>query len=87
MFSTTTIESSTTRPTEMVMAPRVKMLSEYPAACMPMKVSRIEVGIEMAVTSVDRTDSKKMRMMMTAKMRPSVPSTASASIELSMNGA
>ena len=26
MFSTTTIESSTTRPIEMVMAPRVRML-------------------------------------------------------------
>ena len=54
---------------------------------MPMKVSRIEVGMEMAVTSVERTDSRNSRMTMTAKNRPSVPSVASASIELSMNGA
>lgn len=54
---------------------------------MPMKVSSTEVGIEMAVTIVERTDSRNTRMTMTAKTRPSVPSVASASIELSMNGA
>ena len=32
MFSSTTIESSTTRPTAIVSAPRVRMFSEYPPA-------------------------------------------------------
>ena len=41
----------------------------------------------MAVTSVERTDIRKMRMMMTAKTSPSRPSCASASIDCSTNGA
>ncbi|CAB4571960.1 unannotated protein [freshwater metagenome] len=74
MFSITTIESSTTRPMAIVNAPRVRMFSEYPNACKPMKVMSTEVGIEMAVTRVDRTETKKTRIVMTAKSRPSKPS-------------
>ena len=42
-----------------------------------MKVMSTEAGIEIAVTSVDRTDSRNTRMTITAKISPSVPSVAS----------
>jgi hypothetical protein len=87
MFSITTIESSTTRPIAIVSAPRVRMLSEYPNAWSPTKVISTLVGIEIAVTSVERTDIRKIRMTMTAKTRPRSPSCASASIDCSTNGA
>ena len=54
---------------------------------MPMKVRSTEVGIEMAVTSVERIDRRKTRITMTAKKRPRRPSVASDSIDFSMNGA
>ncbi len=57
MFSITTIEASTTRPIEIVIAPRVRMFSEYPNACRPMNVISTLVGIEIAVTIVERIDS------------------------------
>ncbi len=81
MFSITTIESSTTRPMAIVSAPSVRMLSEYPNAWMPMNVIRTLVGIEIAVTSVARTESRNTRMTSTAKNRPRRPSCASASID------
>ena len=87
MFSITTIESSTTRPIAIVSAPSVRMFSEYPKAWIPMKVMRTLVGIEIAVTSVERTDSRKIRITITAKTRPSSPSWASDSIDCWMNGA
>ena len=71
MFSITTIESSTTRPIAMVSAPSVMMLSEYPKASMPMKVMSTQAGIEIAVTRVERTDSRKTRITITAKRSPS----------------
>ena len=54
---------------------------------MPTKVMSTETGMEMAVTSVDRTERRKTRITMTAKMRPSTPSTARLLIDSSMNGA
>ena len=87
MFSTTTIESSTTRPIEMVTAPIVRMLSEKSLAHIPMNVSNNDVGIDTAVTRVDRTDMRKIRMMMMAKAKPRRPSTASDSMLFSMKGA
>ncbi len=52
-----------------------------------MKVISTEAGIEIAVTIVERIESRKTRMTMTAIARPSMPSTASDSIDCSMNGA
>ena len=52
-----------------------------------MKVMSTEVGMEMAVTSVARTDSRKTRITSTAKARPSSPSCVSESIDCWMNGA
>ena len=54
---------------------------------MPMNVMSTETGIEIAVTSVERTDSRNTRMMITANARPSRPSVASELIDCSMNGA
>ena len=81
MFSMTTIESSTTRPMAIVRAPRVRMLREYPTLCRPMNVMSTEVGIEIAVTSVARTESRNNKITSTAKPRPSRPSWVSASID------
>ncbi|CAB4589387.1 unannotated protein [freshwater metagenome] len=87
MFSTTTIESSTTRPIEIVTAPIVRMLSEKLLAHIPMNVSNNDVGIDTAVTSVDRIDNRKTRITMIAKTNPRSPSIASDSMLFSMNGA
>ncbi len=81
MFSMTTIESSTTRPMAMVSAPSVRMLREYPNAWIPMKVISTLVGIEIAVTIVERTDSRNSRITRTANARPSSPSSARASMD------
>ena len=87
MFSMTTIESSTTRPIAIVSAPRVSTFIVYPVASIPMKVTSTETGIEIAVTIVERTDSRNSRMTSTAAARPSSPSRARLSIDCSMNGA
>ena len=87
MFSMTTIESSTTRPIEIVSAPSVMMLRVYPEASIPMNVIRTDAGIEIAVTRVERTDMRNKRMTSTANIRPSKPSVASELIDSSMNGA
>ncbi len=81
MFSITTIESSTTRPIEIVSAPSVRMLSEYPKVWMPMNVISTLVGIEIAVTRVARTDIRNTRITSTAKTKPSRPSFARVSID------
>ena len=52
-----------------------------------MKVISTEVGIEIAVTRVARTESRNTRITRTAKIRPSRPSSVSASIDSWMNGA
>ena len=44
-------------------------------------------GIEIAVMTVARTESRKMRMTTTAKTRPSTPSLTRSSIDCLMNGA
>ncbi|KJL32795.1 hypothetical protein RL72_00147 [Microbacterium azadirachtae] len=87
MFSITTIESSTTRPIAIVSAPSVRMFSEYPNAWIPMNVIRTLVGMEIAVTSVERTESRNTRITSTAKTSPSRPSWASDSMDCWMNGA
>ena len=52
-----------------------------------MKVMSTEVGMETAVTSVERIESRKIRITITAKTRPSSPSWVSDSIDWVMNGA
>ena len=52
-----------------------------------MKVISTEVGIEMAVTIVERTESRNTKITTIAKIRPSVPSTARFSSDFSTKGA
>ena len=52
-----------------------------------MKVISTDAGIEMAVTRVERTESRNSRITITAKASPSRPSVASELIDSSMNGA
>ena len=52
-----------------------------------MKVTSSEVGIEIAVTSVARTESRNTKITSTAKASPSRPSVTSVSIDWVMNGA
>src|SRR4051812_20476346 len=87
MFSMTTIESSTTRPMATVIAPRVRMFSENPATCRPMKVTASDTGIDTADTRVERTEARKTRITTRANSRPSPPSVARPLIDSSMNGA
>ena len=87
IFSITTIESSTTRPIAIVRALRVNRFNEYPKPARPIKATSNEVGIEIAVTSVDLQDLRKIRMMITANNRPSRPSSTRSRIDFSTNGA
>ena len=87
MFSITTIESSTTRPMAIVSALRVRMFSEKPNWFSPINVTNTEVGIEIAVTMVERIDNRKTRIIRIAKPRPSSPSTVRFSRDFSTNGA
>ena len=87
MFSTTTIESSTTRPTATVSAARVKILREYSLSCRPIMAISSDSGIEIAVIKVARIENKKSKITSTAKARPSNPSTARSWIDCSINGA
>ncbi|CNL21770.1 Uncharacterised protein [Mycobacterium tuberculosis] len=52
-----------------------------------MNVMSTDVGIEIAVTSVERTDMRNTRITSTAITRPSRPSVASVSMDCTMNGA
>ena len=87
MFSSTTIESSTTRPTATVSAARVKMFSENPPTCRPIMATSSDSGMEMAVISVERTDIRNSRITRTANPSPSAPSTVRSWIDCSISGA
>ena len=87
MFSSTTIESSTTRPTATVRAARVKMFSENPPTCRPIMATSSDSGMEMAVISVERTDIRNSRITRTANPSPSAPSTVRSWIDCSISGA
>ena len=74
MFSSTTIASSTTRPTATAMALMVMMLSVMPCAPRIRIAVKIESGMLTAVTSVVRTVSRKTKMTRMAKTAPKTPS-------------
>ena len=44
-------------------------------------------GMEIAVMIVERTESRKTRMISTAKLRPSPPSTSRSWMDCSIDGA
>ena len=86
MFSITTIESSTTRPTATVRAARVNRLREYSPSHRPIIAISSDSGIEIAVMIVERTDSKKTKMIVMAKARPRPPSTSRSCSDCSIRG-
>ena len=87
MFSITTMESSTTRPTATVRAASVKMFSEKSPIHNPIIATSRDRGIDSAVMIVERNESRKTRMINTANVRPSAPSVARSLIDSSMEGA
>ena len=74
MFSITTIESSTTRPTAIVRALRVNRFKLYPETQRPMKVTKSDVGMEIAVTRVERIEARNSKIIKIANVSPSKPS-------------
>ncbi len=87
MFSRTTIESSTTRPTEMVRAPSVSMFRERPPAHMERSATTSDSGMDTAVTMVERKENRNSRMTRIAKTSPNAPSVVSPSMDRSTKGA
>ncbi len=74
MFSSTTIESSTTRPMATIMPPSVRMLSVMPCCQRAMSATSRDSGMEIAATTVARALRKNRKMTRTAKMAPASPS-------------
>src|SRR5690625_7843339 len=70
MFSTTTIESSITRPMATVTAPSVIMFNVMSSQYKIKNAVNIETGMEMMEMIVDRIFAKKRRMMSTAMIPP-----------------
>ena len=79
IFSSSTIESSTKRPTPSARPPRVNTLSVCPVKYRSTKVATIESGMATATIAVARTLNKKNRM---TAMASSPPCTASCSSDL-----
>jgi len=63
MFSTMTIESSTTSPTESTMASSVSRLMVNPATAMMKTAPTSEIGIATTGMSTERPDPRKRKMM------------------------
>ena len=84
MFSSTTMESSTTRPTATARPPRVMMLIVIPVVDIRMIAARTLSGMLTAATIVERRLRRKMKITTTAKPAPSPPSFRSESIESRM---
>ena len=70
MFSSSTMESSTRRPTASASPPRVKMLSVCPRRYMAIIVRSSESGMAMEMISVETSDRRKSRMTRKASTEP-----------------
>ncbi len=70
IFSTTTMESSMTRPIATVMAPSVIMFRVISSQCKISKAVKIETGIEIIEIIVDLKFLKNKKMMITANNPP-----------------
>ena len=62
------------------------MFSEKSPTRRPIMATSSDSGIEMAVMMVERTESRKTRMIRTAKARPRAPSVARSLIDCSITG-
>ena len=85
MFSSTTIASSMTMPTESVSASIVSMLSVKPMYQISANVAMIEVGIEMAAMIVERRLPRNSSTTNAARSEPTIRCSCDAAIDASMN--
>ena len=85
MFSSTTIASSMTMPTESVSASIVIMFSVKPMYQMRPKVAMIEVGIAMAAMRVDRRLPRNSSTTSAARTDPTMRCSSTLRIDASMN--
>ncbi len=85
MFSSTTIASSMTMPTESVSASIVSMLSVKPMYQMSAKVATIEVGIAIAAIIVERKLPRNRKTTMAARIEPTIRCSCTLAIDASMN--
>ena len=85
MFSSTTIASSMTMPTESVSASIVSMLSVKPMYQISAKVAMIEVGIEMAAMIVERKLPRNSSTTSAARIEPTTGAPGRCAIDASMN--
>jgi len=83
-FSTTTIASSTTRPTERTMASRVRRFRVNPNTCIRNTAPMSETGIATTGTSTDRKEPRKRKMTMTTMSSVSRKVRITSSIALWM---
>ena len=70
-FSTTTMASSTTRPTESTMASRVSRLMVKPKSCMRKTAPMSETGMATTGTSTERSEPRKRKITTTTMSRVS----------------
>ena len=70
-FSTTTMASSTTSPTDNNMARRVRRFSEKPKSCMRKTAPIKDTGIATTGTKADRADPRNRNMTRTTMLRVS----------------
>ena len=85
MFSSTTMASSMTMPTESVSASIVSMLSVKPMYQTSAKVAMIEVGMAMAAITVERKLPRNSNTTIAARIEPTTRCSWTLSIEASMN--
>ncbi len=71
-FSTTTMASSTTRPTDSTMASSVSRLSVKPNDCIKKTLPMRETGMARIGTSTDRKEPRKKKMTSTTMINVSV---------------
>ena len=83
-FSTITIASSTTRPTESTMASRVSRLMVKPAACMMKTAPMSEIGIATTGMITDRTEPRKRKITTITISRVSVRVLSTSPMESRM---
>ena len=70
-FSTTTMASSTTNPTERTMASRVKRLIVKPNTCIRNTAPMSDTGMATTGTSTERSEPRKRKMTITTTSRVS----------------
>ncbi len=85
MFSSTTIASSITMPTDSVSASIVSMLSVKPMYQISENVATIEVGIEIAAIIVERKLPRKSHTTIAARIEPTIRCSCTLAIDASMN--